>query len=80
MVYAGALLVIALLSGCASSVPVRYSKPGASIDVVRHDEGECAQAALVRTDEPAFVAPYPAVDRDAYDRCMRSRGYVMVER
>jgi hypothetical protein len=79
MVYAGALLLIGLLSACASNARVRYSKPDASVDAVRHDEGECVLAALVRTDDPTLIGPYPTVDRDAFDHCMRSKGYVMRE-
>jgi len=72
-----ALLLILLLSACASSAPARYSKPGVSVDVMRQDEGKCAQAALGQTNDPTFVAPYPVVDRDAVDQCMRSKGYVL---
>ena len=70
-------LLIVLLSACASGVPARYSKPGVSVDALRHDEGECAQAALGGMNDPTFVAPYPVVDRDTVDQCMRSKGYVV---
>lgn len=72
-----ALLLLVLLSACTSSVPARYSKPGVSVDAMRRDEGECVQAALGQTSDPTFVAPYPVVDRDAADQCMRSKGYVV---
>ena len=78
-VSAGALLLIGLLSACASSPRARYSKPDASIDAVRHDEGECVLTSLVRADDPTFVGPYPSVDREVFDQCMRSKGYVMRE-
>ena len=76
----GVLLLSALLAACGSSVRVRYSKQDASVDVLRHDEGQCVLAALVRADDPTFIGPYPSVDREAFDRCMRSKGYVMLER
>jgi len=69
-----AVLVVALLGGCATTTrKTIYVKPGASDEQKKKDEAECVQAAIDTAGPRA--AAFIAVDRDTVDRCMRQRGY-----
>ena len=85
------VVIVALLAGCTRVIDVsgaEWSRTGASIYQVTLDEVECARDTVYAGDLPdnfvggvidAFVLP--AEDRrrgEAYDRCMRSKGYEKV--
>jgi hypothetical protein len=69
---AGAALAAssALLVGCAPGGAV-YDKPGLTYEEWRRDDAECRRAAAGGAGRE--------MDREAYARCMRARGYQIRE-
>ena len=59
------LVSLGTLGACGSAV---YDKPALTYSEWRRDDAECRQSAL-GADEPHEL------DREAYARCMRGRGY-----
>ncbi len=74
-----ALLLLLLLGGCAwNAAPPMYFKPGVELEVRRRDEVDCLQEAFVNRAGPP-TGPSRELDRDAYDSCMKKRGYALVK-
>jgi len=78
MVKAAAMLVgsLIVLGACASSAPPRivYDKPGVSDADRKRDEVQCTTAS-VGTARPDVSLGMIRVDREAFDTCMKARGY-----
>lgn len=67
--------IVAALAGCASGGEWTYEKPGATTFQVDRDLAACRKAA---TPRGGFA--YPALrgpDREAFNDCMRRRGYTV---
>lgn len=64
------LMTSALAAGCAGS---KYVKAGVTEQQSKRDHAECLQAGF----GAASIQPYPSIDRDAVDRCMAERGYMI---
>lgn len=71
---AAALLPLALLAGCATPARTRYVKPGTTAAARQQDEMQCLRAASRVDDEGYPLLPFE-IDRPAFERCMRTRGY-----
>jgi hypothetical protein len=70
-----AVIVAALVGGCVSARgKTVYEKPGVTDAQRQADEAECTKAGLDTAEGPRGSA-FLAVDRDAVDRCMQTRGY-----
>src|SRR5581483_10023055 len=71
-----ALPALALLAGCAATAgtETRYVKPGTTAATRPQDQIECLRAATRVDDKGYLLLPF-AIDRPAFDRCMRARGY-----
>lgn len=70
------LVSLALLAGCATTPPaVTYSKPGVVASECERDENACLRASIGLDDRGFILLPFD-VDREAYRRCMKARGYV----
>jgi hypothetical protein len=73
---ATALLSLGLLTACATptSTATRYVKPGAETAARHQDEIACLRTASESNDEGYLLLPFQ-IDRAAFHRCMRGRGY-----
>jgi hypothetical protein len=60
------LAVVVLLAACTPGTAV-YDKPGLTYAEWKSDDAECRRATA--------EASGGAIDREAYGRCMRARGY-----
>ena len=78
MVKTAAMVVGSLIvfGACASSAPPRilYDKPGVSDADRKRDEAQCTSAS-VGTSRPDVSLGVIRIDRDAFDACMKARGY-----
>ena len=72
-VLAGTMLLITL-GGCASE-RLTYGKPGVVPAERQRDENECLRAAVDSRNEGGHPLSVVRLDREAYVRCMESRGY-----
>jgi hypothetical protein len=68
------LLVVSILAGCSASRPTVLVKPGVTPSQQKADETACVEASIGAVQEPR-PSPLPPVDREAYERCMRTKGY-----
>jgi hypothetical protein len=76
------LIAVGTLVGCGTW---RYEKAGLTYAELSRDDGECRRVAvdvslvsiptLAATEQ--VTVPEPRLDRDAYNRCMRDRGYTV---
>lgn len=74
-----AVVVLGACVACASGhPPVVYQKAAVSAAQQTRDEAECAQTASAGGQR--IIGPVLSIDRDAVNRCMRQRGYLVVER
>lgn len=73
---AAAFVIVGLVGGCAAPRgKTVYEKAGVAAEQKRQDEAQCTRAAIDNADQRG--AAFLAVDRDAVDRCMRARGYIV---
>jgi len=63
----GVLLALASLLAACGSVAGIYDKPGLTYAEWKRDDAECRRG--------AGEAQHSDIDRDAYARCLRARGY-----
>lgn len=73
LVLAAAMLVSAL-GGCATERLI-YGKPGVAPAERQRDENECLRTAVDSSNEGGHALSVVRLDRDAFIRCMESRGY-----
>lgn len=66
-------LFLILSAGCASPPRMVYEKPGATPDDIKKDQQACFRTSI--TGEDQIHSNILKLDRDAYKRCMESRGY-----
>ena len=72
----GIVVSLGLLAGCATTPPaVTYTKPGVVASEREQDENACLRASVGLDDRGYILLPFD-VDREAYRRCMETRGYV----
>ncbi len=71
-----ALLALSVLTACATPRP-RFEKPGVADAERRRDEAECAKQSMSVDGPWRGLGPY-RIDREAYESCLRSRGYQLV--
>ena len=69
-----ALVVVSLLAGCSTREPSVFTKPGVTTSQQKADEAKCTEASIGAVQEPR-LSPLPPVDREAFERCMRAKGY-----
>jgi hypothetical protein len=72
----GTLLILSLFAGCTSG-PTAFRKAGVSESQQKADEAACTKTSLGPTQDPR-PSPMPPVDREAFERCMRAKGYAPV--
>ena len=72
---AGALVVMSLVFtfGCATG-RVAYEKPGSTEADRKRDVSDCTQASIGHEPGRHVLAPI-ALDREAFEKCLESRGY-----
>jgi hypothetical protein len=68
------VLAVALVAACATPARPVWVKTGASEAERKKDHTDCLKAAATSSRETASFGAF-SFDRDAYDRCMRARGY-----
>jgi hypothetical protein len=68
------LLVVSILAGCSASGPTVLVKPGVTPSQQKADRAACVEASIGAIQEPR-PSPLPPVDREAFERCMRTKGY-----
>lgn len=68
------LLMATMLVGCGGQATV-FTKPGVAERQQRADEAACTEASIGEVQDPR-PSPLPPLDRDAFDKCMRAKGYV----
>lgn len=69
-------LLLTLAAGCAASEPrVIYEKPGTPEAQAKKDHAACIRASISGDD--SIVSNILKLDREAYRRCMESRGYTV---
>jgi hypothetical protein len=81
MAKAGRMTTLAgliLLSGCATNTVV-YEKEGAGQEERDRDQQACLRSAMEVVDARGVVANVQ-FDREVYQRCMESRGYIAKSR
>jgi hypothetical protein len=74
----GATLLIAVASaGCGAVAPVAwvYAKPGATPAEQQRDERACLTEAAGSADVDVIPTHAETVNREAFNDCMRQRGY-----
>ena len=73
VILVGSLVVF---GGCATQVPPRvgWEKAGVADADRKRDEGQCATAS-VGTGRPYAALGVMRLDRDAFDACMKGKGY-----
>jgi len=69
-------MFVVLMAGCAAG-KVAYEKPGGTEVDRRRDVAECVQASIGHEPGRHVVTPV-VVDREAFARCLESRGYSQV--
>jgi hypothetical protein len=73
--WAGAALLLTLLSGCASGgTTLIFEKSGATEAQIKHDRDECF-ARSINTEHMTGLAMGFQISREAYQACMEGRGY-----
>jgi hypothetical protein len=70
------LAVLSMLAGCATG-PTVLRKAGVSESQQKADEAACTKTSLGSTQDPR-PSPMPPVDQEAFERCMRAKGYTPV--
>lgn len=69
------LAAVLLMTGCASSDPYVYTKPGATTEQKERDKTDCLFDSRVTTQGPD--GPQIRVNQDLYRRCMTDKGYTL---
>lgn len=66
-------LLLILSAGCAGEHKMMYQKPGVPEAQVKKDHTACVRESV--TGEDQVLSNLLKLDREAYKRCMESRGY-----
>jgi hypothetical protein len=69
------LAAVLLLTGCASSDPYVYTKPGATTEQKERDKTDCLFDSKETRQGPG--GPQMTVNQDRYRRCMTDKGYTL---
>ena len=72
-------LVVSILVGCSASGPTVLVKPGVTPSQQKADQAACIEASIGAIQDPR-PSPLPPVDREAFERCMRTKGYSPVQK
>jgi hypothetical protein len=73
------LLVVSILVGCSTSEPIVYVKPGVTASQQKADRTACAEASIGAISDPR-PSPLPPIDREAFARCMQTKGYTPAQK
>jgi len=71
------LIGLLTLAGCSTSQMIVFQKPGVAASQQKADEVACIEASIGAVEDPR-PSPLPPIDREAFERCMRAKGYVPV--
>ena len=71
--WAALALLVGAAPGCSGPSGWTYEKPRATPAQIDHDMTACRKVAP--SHSPFRIFQEEKVDRDAYNRCMKSRGY-----
>ena len=71
------LVGLIALTGCGTSQMIVFQKPGVPASQQKADEVACIEASIGEVQDPR-PSPLPPIDREAFERCMRAKGYVPV--
>lgn len=66
---------VLLMTGCASSDPYVYTKPGATTEQKERDKTDCLFDSKETTHGPG--GPPITVNQDRYRRCMTDKGWTL---
>ncbi len=72
----GLFLSLDLLGGCATQQRLVFDKLGVTAADRQRDEDQCVRNAITQ-DTDGRLLTLIVIDRDAYTRCMQTRGYTM---
>lgn len=75
----GVLVIVSTLAGCSTGQMIVYQKPGVAESQQKADEVACIEASIGAVQDPR-PSPLPPIDREAFERCMRAKGYAPVPR
>jgi hypothetical protein len=73
----GVLVIVSTLAGCSTGQMIVFQKPGVAASQQKADEVACIEASIGSVEDPR-PSPLPPIDRQAFERCMRAKGYVPV--
>jgi len=71
----GVLVIISTLAACSTDHMMVFRKPGITARQQRADEVACIETSIGAVQEPR-PSPLPPIDREAFQQCMRAKGYV----
>ena len=71
------LVGLLTLAGCSTGQMMVFQKPGVAASQQKADEVACIEASIGAVEDPR-PSPLPPIDREAFERCMRAKGYVPV--
>jgi hypothetical protein len=69
------LAAVLLMTGCASSDPYVYTKPGATTEQKERDKTDCLFDSRETTQGPS--GPQITINQDRYRRCMTDKGWTL---
>ena len=71
----GVLVIISTLAACSTDHMMVFRKPGITARQQQADEVACIETSIGAVQEPR-PSPLPPIDREAFQQCMRAKGYV----
>jgi hypothetical protein len=71
----GVLVIISTLAACSTDHMMVFRKPGIPARQQQADEVACIETSIGAVQEPR-PSPLPPIDREAFQQCMRAKGYV----
>ena len=71
------LVGLLTLAGCSTGQMIVFQKPGVAASQQKADEVACIEASIGSVEDPR-PSPLPPIDRQAFEQCMRAKGYVPV--
>jgi hypothetical protein len=71
----GVFVIISTLAACSTDQMMVFRKPGITVRQQKADEVACIETSIGAVQEPR-PSPLPPIDREAFQQCMRAKGYV----
>jgi len=72
----GVFVIVSTLAACSTDQMMVFRKPGITVRQQKADEVACIESSIGAVQEPR-PSPLPPIDRDAFQQCMRAKGYVL---